>query len=100
MSSAFRKLLQSCWRPEERKRPSMETVLRKLQQLKKEGPPKITLSLDNAQRYRKKQTVFAYRSKDPVTILKDWGKSRGGPGAYVILGSNDDVYTCVVRVLL
>lgn len=72
----------------------MVEVLKALQKIKEQGPPVQHLVLgENARLYRKAKTVHAYRSKDPVTVLKDWGKSASGPGAYIVLGGDDDVYT-------
>lgn len=102
-------------------------------------PPKFALVVgQNAKKYHKKivrapilfcacfsllvgslpsQTVHAYRSKDPVTVLKDWvrarllhahacdlgrlklihrcsqGKNVGQAGCIVIAGTSGDVYT-------
>ena len=57
------------------------------------------------------QTIYAYRSKDPVTVLKDWvrinqspyhvlklktrcqGKNVGRANCMVIVSDHDDVYT-------
>jgi hypothetical protein len=38
--------------------------------------------------------VFAYRSKDPVTILKDWGTNLGKRNCIIIFSGEDDVYLC------
>jgi hypothetical protein len=66
-----------------------------LQDVKVQGPTKITLTLGlNAHKYRKAKHIHAYRSKDPVTVLKDWGKNVGKAGSMVIVGGDDDVYTC------
>ena len=40
------------------------------------------------------QTVFAYRSKDAVTILKDWGTNVGKRNCIIIFSGEDDVYLC------
>jgi hypothetical protein len=36
------------------------------------GPARLHLSEKNAATYRKAKTVFAYRSKDPIVIEKEW----------------------------
>ena len=40
------------------------------------------------------QTVVAYRSKDPVTIMKDWGTNIGKKNCIIIFSGEDDVYLC------
>jgi hypothetical protein len=36
--------------------------------------------------------VYAYRSKDALTVLKDWGQSVGKVGCIVIFSDQDDIY--------
>ena len=77
------------------KRPPIDSFLTLLQQLQTEGPPKMELTLGprgNARKYRKAATIFAYRTADPVTVLKDWGRNQGRAGSYVVCGKDDDVY--------
>ncbi len=60
-------------------------IVKRLQSIRDCGPPPITLQLGvNAKRFRKAKTVFAYKTKDPITIKKDWGKNVGKAGCYVI----------------
>mmetsp|Transcript_4623 Transcript_4623/g.8855 ORF Transcript_4623/g.8855 Transcript_4623/m.8855 type:complete len:762 (+) Transcript_4623:30-2315(+) len=95
VAPGFKAMIKSCWAADPTKRPSINTVLEALKQYKALGPPKIKLVVgQNAKRYRKKQTVFAYKSKDPVIIRKDWGKTVGKPGSWIILSGEDDVYPC------
>lgn len=48
----------------------------------------------NAAEYGKKTTVWAHRTNAPVVIEKEWGRSDGEPGDYIIVGPNDDAYMC------
>jgi len=86
-------LLTQCWSEKPQQRPTFHEILQRLQQLRDEGPPKMTLIQGvNAERYRKATTVFAYRTADPITIIKDWGKSVGNAGDYIVHSPGDDVY--------
>jgi len=90
----FASLIRACWDRDPKKRPSFPQILEALAQLKKEGLPRIDLSLENARLYRKKTTVFAFRSKDTVVVYKPWGTGEGKKGDWVLVGPGDDVYTC------
>eukprot|EP00455_Lapot_gusevi_P024519 TRINITY_DN2555_c0_g2_i1.p2 TRINITY_DN2555_c0_g2~~TRINITY_DN2555_c0_g2_i1.p2 ORF type:complete len:281 (+),score=98.96 TRINITY_DN2555_c0_g2_i1:188-1030(+) len=90
----FISLIEQCWNPEPPKRPRLQQIVAKLEAIKKEGPPRVHLSLGNARKYQKKKTILAFRSKDPVTIVKYWGKSYCKPNAWVIVSDNDDIYCC------
>jgi serine/threonine protein kinase len=93
LSPRFKKLIRSCWSGDPNTRPSMEEVLAELKELLKLGPAAVVLKEgENAKRYQKIVVVSAYKSKDPITIIKDWGKSKGKPGWYVVCGDKDDVY--------
>lgn len=91
-SDKCKKLIKDCWQPEANKRPTLESINNQLRVIKAEGPARILLDETNAEWYQKSQTVFAYRSKDPVTIVKIWGKSVGLAGSFVLDGGEDDVY--------
>jgi serine/threonine protein kinase len=95
VSEPLRQLITRCWASEPSKRPSFDQILAELREIKDAGPAKIKLILgQNAHTYRKAMTVHAYRSKDPVTILKDWGRNVGKVGHFVIFSGEDDVYLC------
>lgn len=95
MHADLRQLIEKTWMADPHARPTFATILDELHRLKKLGPPKIELQLGvNAHMYRKAKTVFAYRSKDPVTILKDWGTNLGKRGCVIIFSGEDDVYLC------
>eukprot|EP01006_Ploeotia_vitrea_P022552 TRINITY_DN54962_c0_g1_i1.p1 TRINITY_DN54962_c0_g1~~TRINITY_DN54962_c0_g1_i1.p1 ORF type:complete len:777 (+),score=416.56 TRINITY_DN54962_c0_g1_i1:39-2333(+) len=98
VTNEFRSLIVDCWQAAPADRPTFAQVLQRLQAIKQRGPPKMELSEQNANYYRKARTVFAYKSKDPVTIMKDWGKSQAPGGSYVILSGDDDVYLCTEDV--
>lgn len=51
-----------------------------------DGPPVLQLDETNSRRYRRAATVFAHASRDPVTVMKDTGKSRG-PSPCVVVAS-------------
>jgi serine/threonine-protein kinase CTR1 len=68
----FAQLINDCWTREPAARPTVPQILEKLHELKKEGLPRIELSLVNAKLYRKGTTVFAFRSKDTVIVYKPW----------------------------
>lgn len=90
----FAQLIQQCWSRDPSKRPSFPQVIEALAVLKKEGLPRIELSLANTKLYRKKTTVFAFKSKDAVIVYKPWGTGEGKKGDWVLVGPGDDVYTC------
>lgn len=56
---------------------------------------RIVVDASNAAQYCKKLTVYAYRSKDPVVVNKDWGLSEGEPGDWVIISPG--VRACASR---
>lgn len=58
------------------------------------GAKKIEVDKSNAAEYGKKTTVWAHRTNAPVVIEKEWGRSDGEPGDYIIVGPNDDAYMC------
>lgn len=62
-----------------------------LNKLKLDGPPKTLLSAATARVFRRRKTVFAFTSKDPVVISKDYGKLRGRAGCVVVYNGDDDV---------
>lgn len=94
----FRSLLRKCWRTDPAKRPSFAQLVDMLQELKRAGPPTVKVDArSGARMYRKAAVVHAYVSRDAVSVDKDWGKSRGKPGAYVI-ASGDDVYVSDAEV--
>src|SRR5690349_11722944 len=55
----FAELIQACWNRDPLKRPNLENVIEKLEDLRREGLPRIDLSIKNAKLYRKKTLVFA-----------------------------------------
>jgi serine/threonine protein kinase len=94
----FVKLIQDCWHRDPKKRPAFPAILERLKKLKEEGLPRLELSLDNARLYQKKTAVFAFKSKDAVIVYKNWGTGEGKKGDWVIVGPNDDVYTCDAKI--
>ena len=92
LSKKFIELIESCWNDDLYRRPRITAVITRLESIKLEGPPRIDLTLQNAKKYQKKNTIIAYQSQDPITIVKAWGKSKGRANAYVVLGANNDVY--------
>mmetsp|Transcript_37103 Transcript_37103/g.72883 ORF Transcript_37103/g.72883 Transcript_37103/m.72883 type:complete len:793 (+) Transcript_37103:39-2417(+) len=90
----FAQLIADCWTRNPKQRPTMKEVIPRLKKLKEDGLPRTNLSLKNSKLWRKKVTVFAFRSKDPVTVSKSWGTGEGKPGDYVVVGQGEDVYTC------
>jgi len=90
----FAELMLTCWQRDPRKRPSFQQIIERLKILKKEGLPRMELNAQNAKLYRKKTTVFAFKSKDAVIVYKTWGTGEGKKGDWVIVGPGDDVYTC------
>lgn len=70
-------------------------ILDILQQIKAAGPPRLQLIKGtNAHMYRKAKTVHAYRSRDPVTIFKDW------VNIFVVLFVHSLVITFVLLLLV
>ena len=90
----FSQLIQDCWSRNVAQRPSLSAIIDRLKELKKEGLPRIELSLANCKLYRKKTTVFAFKSKDTVIVYKPWGTGESKKGDWVLVGPGDDVYTC------
>lgn len=99
LSPRFKKLINDCWHQNPRERPEFQYILEELRGLKKDGPMKLTLvEGTNASVYRKKAIVTAFKSRDPITVLKAWGKNVGKAGAYIICGDAKDVYICEPEV--
>lgn len=96
----FVTLIESCWQRDPKKRPSFPEVLKALRKLKEEGLPKLELTLNNAHLYRKKTTVYAFKSKDRVIVYKSWGTGESKKGDWVLVGPDDDVYTCDAKIFL
>eukprot|EP01006_Ploeotia_vitrea_P007652 TRINITY_DN1771_c0_g1_i1.p1 TRINITY_DN1771_c0_g1~~TRINITY_DN1771_c0_g1_i1.p1 ORF type:complete len:798 (+),score=383.68 TRINITY_DN1771_c0_g1_i1:124-2517(+) len=94
----WRDLISECWARDASRRPSFKSVLKKLKVITNEGLPRLNLTTDNAHLYRKKHAVFAFRSKDQVTVFKSWGTGESKRGDWVIVGSGDDVYTCDAEI--
>jgi hypothetical protein len=92
LSADFRALIESCWHTDPEQRPSFTTIVAQLRELRKSGPKRVTLTPANALFYRKAQTVLAFRSKDPMTVYKQWGKNVGGADSMLIYGGEGDVY--------
>jgi serine/threonine protein kinase len=68
-------LMCSCWHNDISIRPEFSIIIEILNKMKIVGPPKLILECGiNAARYQKAQTVEAFRSNDPITVLKDWVK--------------------------
>ena len=88
LSPKFRALIKSCWASDPAARPGFGAILTALQQIKRDGPPRIVLDHSNSLVYRKAATVFAHASKDELTVLKDWGRNRGQKGDMVIAASS------------
>jgi len=91
-------LIAQCWDGEPSNRPTFASIVERLQKLKADGPERVHLTVENATVFHKAATIWAYRSKDPVTILKDWGKNSGKAGCFVCLSGDDDVYLCAEDV--
>lgn len=96
----FAALMRDCWLRDPRCRPTLPQVLERLGVLRKEGLPRIELSLGVARLYRKKTLVFAYKSKDAVIVYKPWGTGEGKKGDWVLVGPGDDVYTCDAAIFI
>lgn len=78
-------LLILMWHKDPTKRPTFKHVLEELRAVVIDGPPKLELKENvNAAAYRQASILTAYRSKDPVTLLKEWGSKKGGAGCFVI----------------
>ena len=86
ISKDLKKLIESCWAKDPNDRPLLKDIIISLKKMKKKGPPPIILieNTENVVKYRKKATIFAYKSKDPISILKDWGKNCGEKNCYII----------------
>jgi serine/threonine protein kinase len=91
-------LIGECWARDPARRPSFAQILERLDVIRREGVPRLELSLDNARLYRKRHFVHAFRCKDEVTVFKSWGTGVSKKGDWVIVGPDDDVYTCDAAV--
>jgi hypothetical protein len=92
MPADIRALIEDCWSD---RRPSLESIVARLEKLAQLGPSPDVLNAENAELFHKKKMVLAFRSTDSVSIQKKWGKSRGGEGCFVVAGEDegqDDVY--------
>ncbi len=90
----FRELIEACWHPDPSKRPTFQIIADKLKELEQLGLPRTELNLSNAKLYMKKAAVYAFKSKDVAIVSKPWGTGESKKGDYVVVGPNDDVYTC------
>lgn len=90
----FQNLITSCWQRDPQRRPAFSRIIQLVAQLKEEGLPRVELSLATSKLYRKKVTVFAFKSKDTVIVHKPWGTGESKKGDWVVVGPSDDVYTC------
>jgi serine/threonine protein kinase len=90
----FTDLIETAWHRNPKKRPSFPKILKMLERLAEEGLPRTELTLRNAHFYRKRATVFAFKSKDPVIVYKSWGTGESKPGDFIVVGPKDDIYTC------
>jgi serine/threonine protein kinase len=90
----FHKLIEDCWHRSANRRPSFRDVVTRLRKLEQLGLPRTDLGATNARLYKKKATVYAFRSKDVVIVHKPWGIGESKKGDIVVVGPNDDVYTC------
>jgi hypothetical protein len=63
----------------------MSHVLAALRDLKLAGAQRLWLVEGvNAKRYFRNAVVTAHQSKDPVTVVKPWGRQSAGPGCWVV----------------
>ena len=97
---AYARLMSDCWTRNPRHRPTFAQVIERLQRITADGLPRIELSLNNTKLYRKRTSVFAFRSKDTVIVYKSWGTGEGKKGDWVLVGPGDDVYTCDHAIFL
>jgi serine/threonine protein kinase len=91
---AWTALIGACWQRDKTRRPRFPEIVATVQQIRKAGLPRTTLSRANAAHYRKNALVHAVRSADPVTVFKSWGSGESKAGDWIIVGKGDDVYTC------
>lgn len=91
-------LIRRCWARDPAVRPTFAQVLRELALVREEGLPRTHLTVDNATLYRKRHPVYAFKSRDAVTVSKKWGTGTSQRGDYVIVGPADDVYTCAADI--
>lgn len=96
----FHSLIEDCWQRDPDRRPSFTAVLEALAVITKEGLPRTHLTSTNARFYRKSHVVSAFQSKDIVTVFKSWGTGQSKPGDWIIVGPNDDVYTCDAAIFM
>lgn len=54
----------------------------------------MNLTVHNAGQYRKRFTVYAFQSPDPIEVKKHWGLSAGQRDDWLIVGPENDIYTC------
>jgi serine/threonine protein kinase len=93
-----RNLIERCWHRDPAQRPPFHQILQELKVIAEEGLPRLELTLANAHLYRKKHHVYAFPSRDVVTVHKPWGTGRSKPSDWVIVGPGDDVYTCAADI--
>lgn len=94
----FKELIEACWHRDPAVRPDFPSIIQQLKQLEKLGLPRVNLTPENAKFYAKKAAVYAFVSRDVVIVNKPWGIGESKRGDYVIVGPNDDVYTCDATV--
>jgi serine/threonine protein kinase len=83
--TALKTLITQCWAADPQKRPHLDQVLSELAEMCELGPDKLELEngVNGARLYRKGITIRAFKSKDPITVVKDWGRSYGDAGCYI-----------------
>jgi hypothetical protein len=91
---AYATLIRKCWLRVPGHRPLGPDVLPAVAHIRAAGIPKHELNVAGAAQYRKKQLVQAFPSAHPVVVSKSWGSGQSKPGDWIIVGPNDDVYTC------
>jgi serine/threonine protein kinase len=96
----MRSLIENCWLKDPKERPLFMDVIEELKNIRSDGLPRLELSLDleGTHMFEKKTTVFAFKSRDTVIVNKPWGTGEAQKGDYVVIGPDDDVYTCAADI--
>ena len=83
--------MRACLHTDPAQRPSFEEIVDRLNDVRKTGPDTV-VPVKEGRAYTGKSTVFAYQSRDPVTIEAPMGKRVGRKGCFVVDMRNGDAH--------
>jgi hypothetical protein len=91
LPNGFVATMRACLHTDPARRPSFEEIVDRLNDVRKTGPDTV-VPVKEGRAYTGKSTVFAYQSRDPVTIEAPMGKRVGRKGCFVVDMRNGDAH--------